>query len=85
MLSRITIKIYDNIINFESVRKAKNPVKKVCDIASKEFKELIIIGEDNQGELKMITTLENYADITYIMEVIKLGLITKGAEENGEK
>ena len=75
----------DNIINFESIRKAKNPVKKVCDIASKEFKELIIIGEDNQGELKMITTLENYADITYIMEVIKLGLITKGAEENGEK
>ena len=75
----------DNIINFESVRKAKNPVKKVCDIASKEFKELIIIGEDNQGELKMITTLENYADIAYIMEVIKLGLITKGAEENGEK
>ncbi len=75
----------DNIINFESVRKAKNPVKKVCDMASKEFKELIIIGEDNEGQLKMITTLENYADITYIMEVIKLGLITKGAEENGEK
>ena len=41
--------------------------------------------EDNEGQLKMITTLENYADITYIMEVIKLGLITKGAEENGEK
>ena len=75
----------DNIINFESIRKAKNPVKKVCDMASKEFKELIIIGEDNEGQLKMITTLENYADITYIMEVIKLGLITKGAEENGEK
>jgi hypothetical protein len=75
----------DNIINFESIRKSKDPVKKVCDIASKEFKELIIIGEDNQGELKMITTLENYADITYIMEVIKLGLLTKGAEENGEK
>ncbi len=75
----------DNIINFESVRKAKNPVKKVCDMASKEFKELIIIGEDNEGQLKMITTLENYADITYIMEIIKLGLITKGAEENGEK
>jgi hypothetical protein len=75
----------DNIKNFESIRKSKDPVKKVCDIASKEFKELIIIGEDNQGELKMITTLENYADITYIMEVIKLGLLTKGAEENGEK
>lgn len=75
----------DNIINFDAIRKSKDPVKKVCDIASKEFKELIIIGEDNEGELKMITTLEHYADITYIMEVIKLGLITKGAEENGEK
>ena len=75
----------DNIINFESVRKAKNPVKKVCDMASKEFKELIIIGEDNEGQLKMITTLENYADIVYIMEIIKLGIITKGAEENEEK
>tara|TARA_R100001510_G_scaffold21585_1_gene18901 strand:- start:189 stop:422 length:234 start_codon:yes stop_codon:yes gene_type:complete len=75
----------DNIINFDAIRKSKDPVKKVCDMASKEFKELIIIGEDNEGELKMITTLENYADITYIMEVIKLGLITKGAEENGEK
>tara|TARA_R100001460_G_scaffold7011_1_gene18143 strand:+ start:679 stop:912 length:234 start_codon:yes stop_codon:yes gene_type:complete len=75
----------DNIINFDAIRKSKDPVKKICDIASKEFKELIIIGEDREGELKMITTLENYADITYIMEVIKLGLITKGAEENGEK
>ena len=57
----------------------------MCDIASKEFKELIIIGEDNNGELKMITTLENYADITYIMEVIKMGIITKGAEGHEEE
>ena len=75
----------DNIINFDAIRKSKDPVKKICDIASKEFKELIIIGEDREGELKMITTLENYADITYIMEVIKLGLITKGGQDNGEE
>ena len=74
-----------NIIDFDLIRKAKNPVKKVCDIASKEFKELIVIGEDKDGELRMITTLENYADITYIMEVIKLGLITKGGQDNGEE
>ena len=75
----------NNIIDFDLIRKAKNPVKKVCDIASKEFKELIVIGEDKDGELRMITTLENYADIVYIMEIIKLGIITKGAEENEEK
>jgi hypothetical protein len=54
-------------------------------MASKEFAELIIIGEDKQGELKMITTLENYADINYIIDIVKLGLLTKGAEENGRE
>jgi hypothetical protein len=75
----------DNIINFNSIRKTKDPVEKVCELASKEFRELIIIGEDKEGELKMVTTLENYADITYIMEIVKLGLLTRGAEEHGQE
>jgi hypothetical protein len=75
----------DNIINFNSIRKTKDPVEKVCELASKEFSELIIIGEDKEGELKMVTTLENYADITYIMEIVKLGLLTRGAEEHGQE
>jgi hypothetical protein len=75
----------DNIINFNSIRKTKDPVEKVCELASKEFSELIIIGEDKEGELKMVTTLENYADITYIMEIVKLGLLTRGAEEHGKE
>jgi hypothetical protein len=75
----------DNIINFDSIRKTKDPIKKVCDLASKEFKELIIIGEDKEGELKMITTLENYADINYIIDIIKIGLITKRGQHNGEE
>lgn len=75
----------DNIINFEKILKTKDPVKKVCDIASKEFREVILIGEDRNGELRMITTLDNYADMMYMMEIIKMGLITKGAEGNEEE
>ena len=75
----------DNIIHFDSIRKTKDPVEKVCQMASKEFAELIIIGEDKQGELKMVTTLENYADINYIVDIVKFGLLTKGAEENGRE
>jgi hypothetical protein len=75
----------DNIINFDSIRKTKDPVEKVCQMASKEFAELIIIGEDKQGELKMVTTLENYADINYIIDIIKIGLITKVGQHNGEE
>ena len=75
----------DNIINFDSIRKTKDPVEKVCRMASKEFAELIIIGEDKQGELMFAREISSLADITYIMEVIKLGLITKGGQDNGEE
>ena len=75
----------DNIINFEKILKTKDPVKKVCDIASREFREVILIGEDRNGELRLITTLDNYADMMYMMEIIKMGLITKGAEGNEEE
>ena len=75
----------DNIINFEKIRKTKDPVAKVCDMASKEFKEVMIIGEDKNGELKMVTTMDNYADMMFMMEIIKLGILTKGGEDHGEK
>jgi len=75
----------DNIINFEKILKTKDPVKKVCDVASKEFRDVLLIGEDKNGELRMITTLENYADMMYMMEIIKMGIITKGAEGHEEE
>lgn len=75
----------DNIINFEKILKSKDPVKKVCDIASKEFNDLMIIGEDKNGELRMVTTMDNYADMTFMLEIIKLGILTKGGEQNEEK
>ena len=75
----------DNVINFEKILKTKDPVKKVCDIASKEFNDLMIIGEDKNGELRMITTMDNYADMTFMIEIIKLGILTKGGENNEEK
>ena len=75
----------DNIINFEKILKSKDPVQKVCEIASKEFDDVMIIGEDKNGELRMITTMDNYADMMFMMEIIKLGIVTKGGEDHGEK
>ena len=45
----------------------------------------MIIGEDKNGELRMITTMDNYADMMFMMEIIKLGIVTKGGEDHGEK
>ena len=83
MLSSST-KMKDNIINFESIRKTKDPVARICNVASKEFENLLIIGEDKKGQLKLVTTIEENADMVYMMEIVKLGLITKGVEEDNE-
>ena len=42
----------DNIINFESIRKTKDPVARICNVASKEFENLLIIGEDKKGQYR---------------------------------
>ena len=34
---------------------------------------------------QVVTTLENYADINYIIDIVKIGLITKGGQYNGEE
>tara|TARA_R100000008_G_C3580879_1_gene168432 strand:+ start:13 stop:264 length:252 start_codon:yes stop_codon:yes gene_type:complete len=83
MLSRST-KMKDNVIQLDSIRKTKDPVARICNLASKEFKELLLIGENKEGQLKMVTTIEEPADMLYMLEIVKLGLITKGAE-NEEK
>ncbi len=74
----------DNVIQLDSIRKTKDPVARICNLASKEFKELLLIGENKEGQLKMVTTIEEPADMLYMLEIVKLGLITKGAE-NEEK
>ena len=33
----------------------------------------------------MVTTIEEPADMLYMLEIVKLGLITKGAEQDEEK
>ena len=75
----------DNIITLDSIRKTKDPVARIWDLASKEFKELLLIGEDKDGQLKIVTTIEEPADMLYMLEIVKLGLITKGAEQDEEK
>ena len=75
----------DNIIQLDSIRKTKEPVARICNIASKEFVNLLIVGEDKNGQLKMVTTIEENADMLYMMEIVKLGLITKGVEEDEQK
>ena len=74
----------DNIIHLDKIKKSKDPVKNVCDAAAKEFSDLIIIGEDKNGKIQMITTVSEPADLIWFLKVCEHGILSRGVEEEDE-
>ena len=73
----------DKIISFpvHRVKKTKEPVPMVCDVASQVFKEIIIMGENHEGQVQMITTVSDPAEVLWYMEAARFGIMTGGVED----
>ena len=84
LLPRCSIKMSDNVIHLDKIRRSKNPVKTVCDAASKEFIDLVIIGEDKEGKIQMITTVPEPADLMWFLKVCEHGILSRGVEDEDE-
>ena len=74
----------DNVIHLDKIRRSKNPVKTVCDAASKEFVDIVIIGEDKEGKIQMITTIPEPADLMWFLKVCEHGILSRGVEDEDE-
>ena len=72
----------DNIIHLDKLKMSRDPVKNVCDAASKEFSDLVIIGEDKHGKIQMITTIPEPADLMWFLKVCEHGIMSKGVDED---
>jgi hypothetical protein len=54
----------DNIIKFPyKMRRTVKPVPLVCEMAAETFEQLVIMGQNKQGQVQMITTLKDPADV----------------------
>jgi len=58
-----------------------NPVPVVCEIAGQTLKNVVILGETEDGEVKMMTTEPDIADILFYLESAKLAILSGGMND----
>ena len=72
-----------NVLSFplHRVTRTKDPVPMVCEVAAETFKDIIIMGENNEGVVQMITTVSDPAEILWYMEAARFGIMTGSIED----
>lgn len=72
-----------NVLSFplHRVTRTKDPVPMVCEVAGETFKDIIIMGENNEGVVQMITTVSDPAEILWYMEAARFGIMTGSIED----
>lgn len=73
----------DNVLSFpvQKVQRTKDPVPKVCEAASENFTDLIILGTNKEGAVQMITTVHDPAQIFWYFEAARFGIML-GADDD---
>ena len=72
----------DNVIPFRhSVKKTIEPVPAVCEVAGQIFEDIIIMGENHDGQVQMITTVSDPAEVLWYMEAARFGIMSGGIED----
>ena len=72
-----------NVISFPAnrVEKTLEPVSKVCEMAADNFKDLIILGQNKEGAVQMVTTIHDPAEIFWYMEAARFGIMLGGEDD----
>ena len=75
----------DNVIKFPGKLKRTNiSLERVCDLAKKRLEQAVIMGINKQGQVQMVTTFEDPAEILWYLESAKQGLMQNVYLEEGE-
>ena len=75
----------DNVVYLHSklVFKA-DPVPTVCELAGKILKDVVIMGEAEDGTIKMMTTQPDPAEILFYLECAKFAIMAGGGLDDGD-
>ncbi len=69
----------DNVVYLsgnKTVTFEKHPVPDVCELAGKTLQDVVILGEAEDGSIKMMTTQSSVPDILFYLETAKLAILT---------
>ena len=75
----------DNVVYLHSklVFKA-DPVPTVCELAGQMLKDVVIMGEAEDGTIKMMTTQPDPAEILFYLESAKFAIMAGGGLDDGD-
>ena len=66
----------DNVLKFPyKLKSTKLPIETVCDMAKKRLDKVVIAGVTKQGQVQLITTFQDPAEVLYYLEMAKTGLM----------
>lgn len=73
----------EKVVSFpiHRVTRTKEPVPMICEVAGQVFKDIIIMGENKDGAVQMITTVSDPAEILWYMEAARFGIMTGSLED----
>lgn len=60
----------------------QDPVPVVCELAGQTLIDVVILGEAEDGSIKMMTTQPDPAEIIYYLEAAKFAMMAGGVEND---
>ena len=71
----------DNVVQFHKVKRTRDSVPVLCELAGENFKNVIIMGENHDGDIQMVTTVSDPAEVLWYMEAARFGIMTGNMED----
>ena len=66
----------DNVLKFPyKLKKTQLPLERVCDMAKARLNKVVIAGVTDQGQVQLLTTFQDPAEVLYYLESAKMGLM----------
>jgi hypothetical protein len=87
LLPRGSTKMSDNILKFPyKVKRTVKPVPMVCELAAKQFDQILIVGTNAEdGFVQMITTMKDPAEVLWHLESAKFSIMNGLEEEENDE
>lgn len=73
----------NNIVPFNPhrIQKTQDPVVEVCDKAGEALKNVLILGEDHEGQVQMLTTVKDLSEALWYMEAARFAIMGGTVDE----
>ena len=75
----------DNVLKFPyKLKRTQMPLERVCDMAKARLDKVVIAGVTDQGQVQLLSTFQDPAEVLYYLETAKMGLMQGMVLEEGE-